>query len=87
MKKKLLLVAAVVAAVALFAGAFVLYNQLKDTVQLSTLGETTDTSSGTESDSASSQPQTQAPDFTVTDAQGNEVALSSYFGKPIVLNF
>ena len=42
MKKKLLLVAAVVAAVALFAGAFVLYNQLKDTVQLSTLGETTD---------------------------------------------
>lgn len=91
MKKKLLLVVAVVVAVALFAGAFVLYNQLKDTVQLSTLGETTETSSATssatESDSASSQPQTQAPDFTVTDAQGNEVSLSSYFGKPIVLNF
>lgn len=95
MKKKLLLVVAVVVAVALFAGAFVLYNQLKDTVQLSTLGETAEmssgmssgTSSGTESDSASSQSQTQAPDFTVTDAQGNEVSLSSYFGKPIVLNF
>lgn len=27
------------------------------------------------------------PDFTVTDADGNEVKLSDYFGKPIVLNF
>lgn len=29
----------------------------------------------------------QAPDFTVTDKDGNEVKLSSLFGKPIVLNF
>ena len=29
----------------------------------------------------------QAPDFTALDAQGNEVKLSDYFGKPIVLNF
>lgn len=28
-----------------------------------------------------------APDFTVYDADGNEVLLSEYFGKPIVLNF
>lgn len=28
-----------------------------------------------------------APDFTVYDAQGNEVRLSDYIGKPIVLNF
>lgn len=28
-----------------------------------------------------------APDFTVYDADGNEVQLSEYFGKPIVLNF
>lgn len=27
------------------------------------------------------------PDFTVTDGEGNEVLLSDYFGKPIVLNF
>lgn len=27
------------------------------------------------------------PDFTVTDGDGNEVLLSDYFGKPIVLNF
>lgn len=28
-----------------------------------------------------------APDFTVVDGEGNEVKLSDYFGKPIVLNF
>lgn len=28
-----------------------------------------------------------APDFTVYDAEGKEVKLSDYFGKPIVLNF
>ena len=28
-----------------------------------------------------------APDFTVTDAEGNQVNLSDFFGKPIVLNF
>ena len=28
-----------------------------------------------------------APDFTVLDKDGNEVKLSDYFGKPIVLNF
>ena len=28
-----------------------------------------------------------APDFTVFDTQGNQVKLSDFFGKPIVLNF
>ena len=28
-----------------------------------------------------------APDFTVLDWDGNEVKLSDYFGKPVVLNF
>ena len=28
-----------------------------------------------------------APDFTVTDREGNSVKLSDFFGKPIVLNF
>ena len=30
---------------------------------------------------------TLSPDFTALDADGNEVKLSDYFGKPIVLNF
>ncbi len=33
------------------------------------------------------QPQNLAPDFTVVDGEGNEVKLSDFFGKPIVLNF
>ena len=30
---------------------------------------------------------TQAPDFTVYDLEGNEVNLSDFFGKPIIVNF
>ena len=33
------------------------------------------------------RPVITAPDFTVYDAEGNEVHLSDYFGKSIVLNF
>ena len=32
-------------------------------------------------------PESQAPDFTVYDADGNAHRLSDFFGKPIVLNF
>ena len=32
-------------------------------------------------------PQNPAPDFTVTDAAGNEVKLSDFRGKGVVLNF
>ncbi len=39
---------------------------------------------GTETDSSAVET---APDFTVLDAEGNEVKLSDFFGKPIVLNF
>ena len=39
-------------------------------------------------ESASSQAnKKQAPDFKVYDKDGNQVSLSSYFGKPIILNF
>jgi len=53
---------------------------------------TTETAAPTEeaapAETAPSEPQTvQAPDFTVYDVDGNEVHLSDYFGKPIVLNF
>ena len=35
----------------------------------------------------SSETREAAPDFTVLNEQGEEVTLSSYFGKPIILNF
>lgn len=41
--------------------------------------------SGEASDSESQR--TAAPDFTVTDLDGNEVHLSDFVGKPVVLNF
>lgn len=40
----------------------------------------------TEEDSSSDQRQ-QAVDFTVFDAQGQEVRLSDFYGKPVVVNF
>lgn len=45
--------------------------------------------SGTDSapDSAGDAEKPLAPDFTVYDADGNEVRLYDYLGKPIVLNF
>ena len=36
---------------------------------------------------AGEQTKTQAPDFTVEDAQGNAISLSSFAGKPVVVNF
>lgn len=42
----------------------------------------------TQTTEAATEPQVvPAPDFTVLDWDGNEVKLSDYFGKPIVLNF
>ena len=38
-------------------------------------------------EAAGEEELTLAPDFTVYDAQGNEVKLSDYIGKPTVLNF
>jgi len=41
----------------------------------------------TPSTTATTAPSLMAPDFTVYDREGNPVKLSSFFGKPIVLNF
>lgn len=42
----------------------------------------------TSSDANSEEPElTLAPDFTVYDLEGNEVHLSDFFGKPIIVNF
>ena len=42
---------------------------------------------GSQEESADSDTDSLAPDFTVLDMAGNEVKLSDYFGKPIILNF
>lgn len=48
--------------------------------------ETEQTEQTKQTDTSAEEPLL-APDFTVYDAEGNEVRLSDYFGKPIVLNF
>ena len=52
-----------------------------DAAEPSDTGGTADDAGGEES------PAVQAPDFTVYDAAGNEVHLSDYLGKPVVMNF
>ncbi len=41
----------------------------------------------TQDTDAPKEPENLAPDFTVENAEGEEVSLHDYFGKPIVLNF
>ena len=92
MTKKLIWIIGAAVAVILFIGAVILYNALGEKYAPDNIAETTqDTSSesvGEDSaDNTSEGGTISAPDFTATDADGNEVKLSDYFGKPIVLNF
>jgi len=70
-KEKLFII--VLAAVLLFGGAFKLYDEL-------TKEHTVDAAGG-------ENQKVLAEDFTVYDKEGNEVKLSDYIGKPIVMNF
>ncbi len=82
-KKKTLILIVLVFAL-LIVGASVLYNRLGENwspEQLAVAETEPPQETGTE------PPKVQAPDFTVYDADGNEVRLSEYFGKPIILNF
>lgn len=84
-----------VALVALMAGASTLYNSLGsiyEAEQLATQQPPVSAETGASAETEATIPgeteyQQTAPDFTVVDADGNEVKLSDFFGKPIVLNF
>ena len=85
-KKNRLLLVLLIGLVVLIGGAYLLYAGLRDQVeqnQLSSQGNTT-------AENTEEQQEEQlnpAPDFTVFDAEGNEVKLSDFRGKPVVLNF
>ena len=49
--------------------------------------ETPDTPSAAPQETSVEVPKVVAPDFTVYDRDGNEVKLSDFLGKPVVLNF
>ena len=95
MNKKILLIVCVLL-VAVLAAATVLYNNLADDVELGGLATqppaTTQPEAATEGSEAaptegSEAPDTAAPDVLLTDRDGNEVHLSDFAGKPIILNF
>ena len=82
MKKNISWILVCVLMIVLIGGAAVLYNRLGDSYRPDQLASQPPETEAAEE----TQPMT-APDFTVTDADGNEVNLSDFFGKPIVLNF
>ena len=91
-KKTLMIVS--LALVLLIGGASALYTRLGQSLSLDQLAvqqpqqetETVETGETAEEKTAEPEP-VLAPDFTVYDQDGNEVQLSDYTGKPIVLNF
>lgn len=85
-KKKLLL--GVVLLVFLLAGAAALYSQLAPSVNPDLLHTAAPGESDGNAESSESPSLIPAPDFTVTDAEGNSVSLSDLTGEmPVVLNF
>lgn len=90
MKKKRTIFVIILIFVLLMGGATILYRELGKNVQMDQLAAQ-DTQQTDDKDVGESETETeqkiQAPDFTVYDADGNEVYLSDYIGKPIVVNF
>ena len=85
-QKKIVLVM-VLALVVLLGGAYALYANLGAALspnQMSTQEADTDNGESGGSEEVESVP---APNFTVYDREGNEVHLSDYIGKPVVMNF
>lgn len=95
MKSKFAFLIALIGFVLLIAAAALLYNRLGRSYTAETLvAEPTATAtpdaqaeSQATDESSAEDNRTAAPDFTVTDADGNEVHLSDFVGKPVVLNF
>ena len=82
MKSKIKWILLAAGLVVVIAGAAVLYRVLSANYS----GENLMQSAQTQEQSAQ-ESEFAAPDFTVYDGDGNEVHLSDYKGKPVVLNF
>ena len=82
MKNNKTLIILIIAFVVLLGGAYILYSQLGQSQTPDQLSVEQQENSETEENK-----KTLAPDFTVYDADGNQVKLHDFIGKPIVLNF
>lgn len=91
MKQKKMVLALLLALILLLGVAYLLYMKFGASMapsQLSTReNQASDSAgSGADADAEAAEP-IPAPDFTVYDADGNQVHLSDYLGKPVVVNF
>ena len=82
MKSKTLWIVLAVVLAALLIAAAVIYPKLSQNVELP---DATSTSDAGNADIT--MPAALAADFTVFDADGNQVKLSDYRGKPVIVNF
>lgn len=73
--------------VVLIGGATILYNNLSEDFGSDTLLKNTTEATDSATENSQSNEKIKAPDFTVLDYEGNEVKLSDFEGKPVVLNF
>lgn len=85
MKDKKTLAIIVLVFALIVGGAYLLYTRLGDRVDPNQLDSQTTRNDGTAI--YENETENMAPDFAVYDANGKQVFLSDYFGKPIVLNF
>lgn len=88
MKKNKAFLLVILALVLLLGGAYVLYDKLSRGMAPDQLA--TQDGARPREDSESSEDNAEkmmAPDFTVYDRDNNEVHLSDFVGKPVVLNF
>ena len=82
-KKKLLIGCVVLVLVLVMAG--VLYRNLSGSIDSDNLGSQTPENENQQQNGENAP--SLAPDFTVLDANGKEVKLSDFRGKPVVVNF
>lgn len=91
MKKNIKWLILAVLLVGVLMGAFFLYRKFAGDYSGSNLVTNTPTTTEGADTTQQTQSATQqtyaAPDFTVLDSQGNQVRLSDFAGKPVVLNF
>lgn len=92
MKSKKTVLMILLAFVLVPGGASVLYNRLGENLAPEQLAEQAPQASEPVSDNSAGSGESEpekvlAPDFTVYDLEGNEVHLSDFIGKPVILNF
>lgn len=83
MKNKRNLILMILLIILILGGSYFLYQRLSVKVT----PDPTKTTSVSPSKAETSASSKRAPDFTVYDAKGNKVTLSSTRGKPVVVNF